>query len=184
MADTIRVGSTTGLVIHPAWSLRWQPSTQMALGVIICLVPPSLLNLCVQIALPLVGGSALGIYAALNIHTTLQYIGVLGVILTVVNKALSYDSPAAAFEDAKGAVGGAQKALSKLGSIKAPSLPNLPKPSVPKMPQAAVQPAAAMSGSSGSSAAAGAVMSAAAVGGGAGGRGEDAGEETEAELVD
>jgi hypothetical protein len=136
---------------------------------------------CVQIALPLVGGSALGIYAALNIHTTLQYIGVLGVILTVVNKALSYDSPAAAFEDAKGAVSGAQKALSKLGSIKAPSLPNLPKPS---MPQAAAQPAAAMGGSSGSSAAAGAVMSAAAVGGGAGGRGEDAGEETEAELVD
>lgn len=136
-----------------------------------------------QVALPLVGGSALGVYAALNIHTTLQFIGVLGVLLTVVNKALSYDSPAAAIEDAKGAVSGAQKVLSKLGSVKAPSLPNLPKPNLPKMPQAGGQSAAAVGARGGSS---GAVMSAAAVAGGAAAaaRVEDAGEETEAELVD
>lgn len=150
---------------------------------VICLLCLSLnLHCRAQIALPLVGGSALGVYAALNIHTTLQYIGVLGVLLTVVNKALSYDSPAAALEDAKGAVSGAQKVLSKLGSVKAPSLPNIPRPSLPTNPQAGGQPAAAVGGARGSSG--GAVMSAAAVAGGAAARVEDAGEETEAELVD
>jgi hypothetical protein len=150
-----------------------------------------------QVALPLVGGSALGIYAALNIHTTLQFIGVLGVFATVINKALSYDSPAAALEDAKGAVGGVQKALSKLGSIKPPAGIKAPSlPSLPKMPAAAAggglgsssssgsngRPAAAVGGSS---AAAGAALSAAAVGGASGGRGDaDVGEETETELVD
>lgn len=142
---------------------------------------------CPQVALPLVGGSALGIYAALNIHTTLQYIGVLSVLLTLVNKALSYDSPADALEDAKGAVGGLQKALSKLGSIKPPAGIKAPSlPSLPKMPQAAAggagsnngRPAAAVGGSS-------AALTAAAVGGANGGRGDvDVGEETETELVD
>lgn len=132
------------------------------------------------------GGSALGIYAALNIHTTLQYIGVLSVLLTLVNKALSYDSPAAALEDAKGAVGGVQKALAKLGSIKPPAGLKAPSlPSLPKVPQAAGgagsnngRPAAAVGGSS-------AALTAAAVGGASGGRGDaDVGEETETELVD
>jgi len=47
-------------------------------------------------------GGALSVYAALNIHPTLQYIGVLGVLLTIGNKALSYDSPQVALEDAGG----------------------------------------------------------------------------------
>lgn len=123
----------------------------------------------------------MGIYAAFNIHTTLQYIGVLGVLLTVVNKALSYDSPQAALEDAKGAVSGVQKALSKLGSVKAPSLPSMP--SMPKLPQAGGKPnAAAAVSSSGSSA--GAALSAAAMAGASGRRDADVGEETETELVD
>lgn len=146
---------------------------------------------CLQIALPLAGGSALGIYAALHIHQTLEFIGVLGVLATIINKALSYDSPGAALEDAKGAVSGAQKALSKLGSIKppaglkVPSMPSLPK--MPTVPQAGgvggARSAAAVSGGGGG--AAGATLSAAAVAGTtSGGRDVDVGEETEQELVD
>jgi len=80
-------------------------------------------------------GGALSVYAALNIHTTLQYIGVLGVLLTTGNEALSYDSP----QDAKGAVSGAQKALSKLGYIKPPAIKAPPLPSLLKMTQAGGQ---------------------------------------------
>lgn len=130
----------------------------------------------------MLGSGALGVYAALNIHTTLQYIGVLGVLLTVVNKALSYDSPQEALDDAKGAVSSAQKAFEKLGSIKAPTLPNLPK-----LPQGAAAMGGSNNSSRGSSAAAGAgaALSAAAVAGGSSGRAEaDVGEETEQELVD
>lgn len=153
-----------------------------------------------QVALPLVGGSALGVYAALNIHTTLQYIGVLGVLLTIVNKALSYDSPQEALEDAKGAVSGAQKALSKLGSIKPPAIKAPSLPSLPKMPQGGGKPSAAagqpvtagaMSGSSsssnsggGGSAAAAAALSAAVAAGSSRGDAVDVGDETEQELVD
>eukprot|EP00775_Hariotina_reticulata_P005013 gene5013-5254_t len=39
-----------------------------------------------QVGLPLVGGAALATYAALNYHTTLQYIGVVGVLLTITKK--------------------------------------------------------------------------------------------------
>lgn len=147
------------------------------------LLPPCLppFSLMLQVALPLVGGSALGIYAALNIHTTLQYIGVLSVLLTIVSKVLSYDSPQEALEDAKGAVGSVQKALSKLGSVKPPSMPSMP--SMPKLPQAGGKPnAAAAVSSSGSSA--GAALSAAAMAGTSSRRDADVGEETETELVD
>jgi len=156
-----------------------------------------------QVGLPLLGGSALSVYAALNIHTTLQYIGVLGVLLTIVNKALSYDSPQEALEDAKGAVSGAQKALSKLGSIKPPAIKAPSLPSLPKMPQAGGKPpaaaatgqpvtAGAMNGSSsnsgggggGSSAAGAAALSAAVAAGSSRGDAVDVGDETEQELVD
>jgi hypothetical protein len=140
--------------------------------------------------LPLAGGSALGIYAALHIHQTLEFIGILGVLATIVNKALSYDSPAEALEDAKGAVSGAQQALLKLGSIKppaglkAPSMPSLPK--MPSVPQAGGMGGARSAAAVGSGSAAGATLSAAAVAGAtSGGRGDvDVGEETEQELVD
>lgn len=138
-----------------------------------------------QIALPLVGGSALGIYAALNIHTTLQYIGVLSVLLTIVNKGLSYDSPAAAIEDVKGAVSGAQKALSKLGSIKPPAIGSIKAPSMPNLPK--MPQAGGMGGNSGSGSAGSSALSAAAVAGAgaaAGPANVDVGEETETELVD
>jgi hypothetical protein len=55
-----------------------------------------------QVGLPLLGGGALLTYAALNYHTTLKFVGVLGVMLTVANKLLSYDSPKDAFEDITG----------------------------------------------------------------------------------
>lgn len=110
-------------------------------------------------------------------------------LLTVVNKALSYDSPAAALEDAKGAASGVQKALSKLGSVKPPALPNLPK--LPQTGGKQPMRVAAMGGGSGSnsrSAAGAASLSAAAVGGGSSssssGDAVDVGAETEQELVD
>jgi hypothetical protein len=112
------------------------------------------------------------------------------VLATIVNKALSYDSPAEALEDAKGAVSGAQQALLKLGSIKppaglkAPSMPSLPK--MPSVPQAGGMGGARSAAAVGSGSAAGATLSAAAVAGAtSGGRGDvDVGEETEQELVD
>jgi hypothetical protein len=55
-----------------------------------------------QVGLPLLGGGALLTYAALNYHTTLKFVGVLGVMLTVANKLLSYDSPKDAFDDITG----------------------------------------------------------------------------------
>jgi hypothetical protein len=58
--------------------------------------------LYVQVGLPLLGGGALLMYAALNYHTTLKFVGVLGVMLTVANKLLSYDSPKDAFDDITG----------------------------------------------------------------------------------
>lgn len=82
-----------------------------------------------QIGLPLIGGTVLGGYAVYNYHTTLQYIGVLSVLLTVTNKLLSYDSPGAFFEDVKNSGSNVAKAVS---NFKLPSAPKLP--SVPKMP--------------------------------------------------
>jgi hypothetical protein len=54
------------------------------------------------VGLPLLGGSALLTYAVLNYHTTLKFVGVLGVMLTIANKLLSYDSPKDAFDDITG----------------------------------------------------------------------------------
>jgi hypothetical protein len=143
-----------------------------------------------QVGLPLLGGGALAVYAALNIHTTLEYIGVLGVLLTLANKALSYDSPAAALDDAKAAAGSASRALSKLGSIKPPVLPKAPAlPSLPsslggKQPASAAARGSSSSGSSGSSSA-GTAAAAAVAGVGArssgssGAEGADAADEAE-----
>uniref|UniRef100_A0A383WJ08 Rhodanese domain-containing protein n=1 Tax=Tetradesmus obliquus TaxID=3088 RepID=A0A383WJ08_TETOB len=86
-----------------------------------------------QVGLPLLGGGALLTYAALNYHTTLKFVGVLGVMLTIGNKLLSYDSPKDAFDDITGTLGGVAKTVS---SFKPPSLPKAPKlPSMPSMPK-------------------------------------------------
>lgn len=114
-----------------------------------------------QIAVPLVGGAVLGTAAVVNYHTTLEYIGVLGVLLTITNKALSYSSPQEALDDVAAvagkvtnAVGAAGKLLPK-GGVAAPKLPSigLPKPGgqvvvrapPPPPPAAAAAPAAARS---------------------------------------
>lgn len=119
-----------------------------------------------QIGLPLIGGTVLGGYAVYNYHTTLQYIGVLSVLLTITNKLLSYDSPGAFFEDVKNSGSNLSKAVTNL---KLPSAPRLP--SVPKMP-----------GLPGSAAAA--VPAAAGYGGAAGLRGQQAEQDDEQEQAE
>lgn len=106
-----------------------------------------------QVGLPLVGGTALAAVAALNYHTTLQFIGVLGVLLTITKKVTSYSSPREALDDVTGTAAAVGKALS---SLKAPSVPKLPSlPSIPKLPSlpggrgaagSAAVPATAMAG--------------------------------------
>ncbi|KAF8062647.1 hypothetical protein HT031_003976 [Scenedesmus sp. PABB004] len=76
-----------------------------------------------SVGLPLLGGGAALALAVANYHTTLRYIGVLGILATLAGKALSYDSPGAALADVQGglaALGGAAKGL---GGVKLPKLP-------------------------------------------------------------
>jgi hypothetical protein len=81
-----------------------------------------------QVGIPLVLGTAAAGVAVYNYHTTLQFIGVWGVLLTLVNQARKYDSPADAVKAALGAVTGVGKSVAgvagSLGSVKLPSLPN------------------------------------------------------------
>eukprot|EP00879_Flechtneria_rotunda_P009173 GHRR01009603.1.p1 GENE.GHRR01009603.1~~GHRR01009603.1.p1 ORF type:complete len:478 (+),score=187.31 GHRR01009603.1:557-1990(+) len=78
-----------------------------------------------RVGVPLLGGTALGAFAVYNYHYSLQYIGALGVLLTLANKAASYSSPQEALDDVRSTFGGiANKAkLLKLPSIDVPKLP-------------------------------------------------------------
>lgn len=99
-----------------------------------------------QIGLPILGGTILGGYAAYNYHTTLQYIGVLSVLLTVTNKVLSYDSPGAFIEDVTNTANNVTKAVSNFRLPAAPKLPSVPKlPSLPGGRAAAVPATAGFS---------------------------------------
>lgn len=51
------------------------------------------------LSIPLVGGTVFGGFAIYNYHRTLEYIGLLGVILTIANKFSQYNSPREAVED-------------------------------------------------------------------------------------
>lgn len=53
------------------------------------------------LAAGLVAGSAAGAYAIYNYHATLEYIGVLSLLLTFVRKLASYDSPQDFFEEVR-----------------------------------------------------------------------------------
>jgi hypothetical protein len=52
-----------------------------------------------SLAVPVAAGSALLAYAAYNYHYTLQFLGVLSLLLTATNKLLSYESPGALLEE-------------------------------------------------------------------------------------
>ena len=87
--------------------------------------------------LPLGLGAAGVAAAALNYHVTLQFLGVLGVELTLINKALAYDSPAAILEDVKDAV------LGLAESATATPAPRPPAKADVKAPEPAPKPAPA-----------------------------------------
>jgi hypothetical protein len=88
-----------------------------------------------QVGIPLALGTAAAGVAVYNYHTTLQFIGVWGVLLTLVNQARKYDSPADAVKAALGAVTGVGKSVAgaagSLGSVKLPSLPSKPSSPTP-----------------------------------------------------
>lgn len=52
-----------------------------------------------SLGVPVAAGSALLAVAAYNYHYTLQYLGVLSLLLTATNKLLSYESPGALLEE-------------------------------------------------------------------------------------
>lgn len=80
-----------------------------------------------QIGVPILGGTLLGGYAVYNYHSTLQFIGVLGVLLTITNKVLSYDSPKDLIDDVSNTASNIGNSVSKFRLPSAPKLPSMPK---------------------------------------------------------
>jgi hypothetical protein len=95
-------------------------------------------------------GALLALAAAVNYHTTLEFVGVLGTLLLGVNKALSYSTPQEALDDlsaaagklqglagaAGQAAGAATKAAGAATKALPKSAPRLPQVSLPKAPTA------------------------------------------------
>ena len=90
----------------------------------------------VPFVLGLVGLSA----AVVNYETTLQFLGVLGIELTVLNKVLSYSSPFALLEDLKDSAMGLADAASKLDLPEANALAKPNSPAMRKDPVPAKAP--------------------------------------------
>lgn len=80
-----------------------------------------------RIGVPVLGGTVLGGYALYNYHTSLQFIGVLSILLTITRKVLSYDSPGALLEDFQNTADNVSKAVKDFKLPSAPKLPSVPK---------------------------------------------------------
>ncbi|KIY96142.1 hypothetical protein MNEG_11819 [Monoraphidium neglectum] len=93
-----------------------------------------------QTAVPLVGGLVLAVVAAVNYHKTLEYLGVLGVLLTATNKALSYSSPQEALDDINNVFGKLGGLADKAGQV-LPKKPSRPIPAIQLSLDDAVRPA-------------------------------------------
>jgi hypothetical protein len=79
-----------------------------------------------NVAVPLIAGTATSAVAVYNWHYTLQYIGVLGVLLTVANKLSQYENPIEAAKDAGRSIKGVVDAVRSFKVPSAPKLPTLP----------------------------------------------------------
>jgi len=108
-----------------------------------------------NVAVPLIAGTATTAIAVYNWHYTLEYIGVLGVLLTIANKLSQYDNPIEAAKDAGRSIKGTVDAVRSLRLPLAPKLPTLPTlPSIGGGVKGQQAGTAAVAGSSSSSRAA------------------------------